>query len=361
MNNVHNFSAGPAILPNSVITKAIKELNYGKKYGISILEISHRSKEFIKIVEKAEENLRELLKIPKNYKVLFCQGGARTQFAAVPLNIIKKKKYADYIDGGYWSNSAIQEASKYCIPNIIPVKYVVNNKISILPMNNWKINNNSNYIHYCPNETIEGISINEEPNFKKKIIVADFSSNILSYPINIKKYDIIYASAQKNVGPSGITLVIIKEEIIKNVNYKTPSTLNYKILSSNKSMFNTPPVFSWYLSSLVFEWLKYNGGIKKIYKINKKKSDTIYNIIDSDDFYINNIESKNRSIINITFKLYDKNLDKLFIKEAYKAGLVFLKGHYIIGGVRSSIYNAMSLKSVQYLADFMKYFEFRYG
>ncbi|AZP36163.1 Phosphoserine aminotransferase [Candidatus Annandia adelgestsuga] len=362
MKIIHNFSAGPAILPKSVLKQAKKELNYGIKYGISILEISHRSKEFIKIAEESEKNLRKLLKIPKNYKVLFCQGGARTQFSAIPLNIINKKNIkADYINSGYWSYSAIKEAKKYCIPNIIPVKYFINNKISILPMKKWKINNNSKYIHYCPNETIEGISIKEEPNFKNKIIIADFSSIILSYPINIKKYDIIYASAQKNLGLSGITLIIIKKSIINKKNKYIPSTLNYKIISSNKSMFNTPSIFSWYLSSLVLNWIKNNGGVKKIYKINKQKSNIIYNIIDSNNFYINNINFKNRSIVNITFKLKNKYLNNLFIKESYEAGLMFLKGHYIFGGIRSSIYNAMSFKSVKKLADFMIYFSNRYS
>lgn len=360
MKKIFNFSAGPAMLPTEVLLQAKKELCNWNSIGTSVMEISHRSKEFIQLTEKIDADIRELLKIPKNYKVLFCHGGGRAQFSAVPLNLLKKDDKADYINSGYWSNSAIQEAKKYCHPNNINIKIFFNKMIKMLPMKHWKLNSSAKYIHYCQNETIDGICINEEPKFNKPVI-ADFSSSILSQPININNYDLIYASAQKNIGPSGITLVIIKSSLLGNARKELPSILNYKILSENNSMFNTPPTFSWYLSGLVFKWLKSQGGLKKICLLNKLKADLLYSAIDKSNFYCNNIFPDNRSKMNVTFTLLDKKLNSIFIENSYKEGLHALKGHKVIGGMRASIYNAMSVEGVKELIKFMNFFEKKYG
>ncbi|CAL4323017.1 phosphoserine transaminase [Buchnera aphidicola] len=361
MNLIYNFSAGPAMLPKEVLHQAEKELRDWNQIGSSIMEISHRSKEFIQVSLETEQDLRDLLSIPDSYEILFCQGGARGQFSAVPMNLLKNCKYADYINSGYWSNCALIEAKKYCIPNNILIKQVQYDKIFLLKPSEWNISDTSAYIHYCPNETIDGTSIYEEPKFKDKIIVGDFSSFILSRKINIENYGLIYAGAQKNIGPSGITIVIIRKDLIGYACKMLPSVFNYHILSKHNSMFNTPPTFSWYLSGLVFKWLKKKGGIKNIEKLNEKKSNLLYQIIDDSDFYINNIDKKNRSRMNIVFHLHDSKLNNFFLEEAKKFGLHALKGHYAIGGMRASVYNAMPLEGVQSLSKFMLYFEKRYG
>ncbi|MBK4775325.1 phosphoserine transaminase [Candidatus Pantoea edessiphila] len=362
MIKTYNFSAGPAMLPTEVLSRVKEELLNWKNIGVSVMEISHRSKEFINMAEKTIQDLRELLKIPSNYKILFCHGGARAHFAAIPANLLGTFLSADYIDGGYWANKSIQEAKKYCIPNVINVKNINNNIHAITPMKHWNISDNSAYLHYCPNETIDGIAIHEQPQFENKVIIADLSSSILSCPINVDNYGVIYASAQKNIGIAGLTIVIIKENLLNiRVNPYLPSILNYNILSKNKSMFNTPPTFAWYLSGLVFSWLKAQGGLLEMSKINKKKSDILYKTIDKSDLYQNNISKKNRSYMNITFTLTNYSLENLFLKKSFEAGLIALKGHRAIGGIRASIYNAMPLDGVNTLIDFMRYFESKYG
>ncbi|WAI11514.1 MAG: 3-phosphoserine/phosphohydroxythreonine transaminase [Buchnera aphidicola (Macrosiphum albifrons)] len=361
MNKVYNFSAGPAMIPKDVIYQAKKELQNWKKIGCSIMEISHRSEEFIQVALEAEKDLRDLLKIPDSFKVLFCQGGARGQFSAIPMNLLNNSETADYINSGYWSNCAFMEAKKYCTPRSIFIRKNCNGKESLLPMNQWNINKNAAYIHYCPNETIDGLSICEEPVFKDKIIIGDFSSFILSRVINVKNYDLIYAGAQKNIGPAGITIIIIREKLIRYSSNIVPSILDYQKISENNSMFNTPPTFSWYLSGLVFKWLKKQGGLKEIEKLNQKKSDLLYKKIDDSDFYINKIDSKNRSQMNVVFHLINPKLNEIFLKEASELGLNYLKGHSIVGGMRASIYNAMPLEGIKSLIKFMSYFENRYG
>ncbi|QIQ41900.1 MAG: phosphoserine transaminase [Buchnera aphidicola (Microlophium carnosum)] len=361
MNEVYNFSAGPAMIPKDVLYQAKKELQNWKNSGSSVMEISHRSEEFIQVASEAEKDLIDLLNIPDSFKVLFCQGGARGQFSAIPMNLLNHAKTADYINSGYWSNCAFIEAKKYCTPQSILIRETYNGKESLLPMKKWKINKNSAYVHYCPNETIHGLAIYEEPVFEKKIIIGDFSSFILSRSINIKNYDLIYAGAQKNIGPAGITVIIIRKKLIGYSSKISPSILDYQKMSKYNSMFNTPPTFAWYLSGLVFKWLKQQGGLKKIEKLNEKKSDLLYNKIDDSDFYINKIDSKNRSKMNIVFHLNDPKLNQLFLKEASELGLNYLKGHSIVGGMRASIYNAMPLEGVQSLIKFMSYFENRYG
>lgn len=362
MKKVYNFSAGPATLPIPVLSKVKQDLYSWKGLGTSVMEISHRSEHFIQFIQETEKDLRDLLKIPSNYKVLFCQGGARGQFSAIPMNLLDKFSYnPDYIESGYWSRSARIEAEKYCIPHVIDIKKKSNGKNIILPMNNWKISLQSSYIHYCPNETIDGIAIYEEPTFNDKIIIGDFSSTILSRYINVKKYGIIYASAQKNIGTAGITLVIIRDDLLDKSKNIVPSILDYKIISNNDSMFNTPPTFSWYLSGLIFKWLKNIGGIKIIQEINKSKSDLLYKTIDNSNLYFNDVDHINRSNMNVTFKLLNNNLNNLFLKESYEHGLHALKGHRIVGGFRASIYNAMPIEGVEELVKFMIYFEDKYN
>ncbi|WP_343189768.1 3-phosphoserine/phosphohydroxythreonine transaminase [Buchnera aphidicola (Astegopteryx bambusae)] len=362
MNKIYNFSAGPSMLPKDVMIKAKKEFLNWKNLGSSVIEISHRSIEFIKMTEIIEKNFRKLLYIPRNYEILFLHGGARGQFSAVPMNLLKNcNEEVDYINTGYWSISAANEAMKYSKTNIIDVKRVKNKKEYILKMSNWNINNFSKYVHYCPNETIEGIAIFEEPKFYNKIIVGDFSSTILSRKINIKNYDLIYAGSQKNIGPAGITILIIKKKLLFNKNKYTPSILDYSINYKNKSMFNTPSTFSWYMSGLVFEWILKNGGIKKMEKNNFIKSKLLYNVIDNSNLYINNIHIKNRSNVNITFKLKYNSLNEKFLEESKKAGFLYLKGHSFFGGMRASVYNAMPFIGVKKLAKFMINFENIFG
>lgn len=349
------------MLPVEVLRRAEQELTNWHGLGTSVMEISHRSKEFIQVAEEAERDFRDLLKIPSNYKVLFCHGGARAQFAAVPGNLLGSATTADYIDGGYWAHSAIKEAEKYCRPNVIDVKTTLEGKRAILAMREWQLSDEAAYVHFCPNETIDGIAIDEQPDFGDKIVVADYSSTILSRAIDINRYGVIYAGAQKNIGPAGLTLVIVREDLLGQAQQHVPSILDYKVLAENDSMFNTPPTFAWYLSGLVFKWLKERGGIGEMDRINQAKADLLYGVIDNSDFYRNDVATANRSRMNVPFQLADAALDKLFLEESFSAGLHALKGHRVVGGMRASIYNAMPLEGVKALTDFMIDFERRHG
>lgn len=361
MAQVFNFSAGPAMLPTEVLRRAEQELCNWRGLGTSVMEISHRSEAFINVAREAEKDVRELMKVPDHYSVLFCHGGARAQFAAVPQNLLGNAKTADYVDGGYWSHSAITEAQKYCSPHVIDVKIRKNGLAAITPMSEWKLREDAAYVHYCPNETIEGIAINEEPDFAEKIVVADLSSAILSRPIDVSRYGVIYAGAQKNIGPAGITLVIVREDLLGYASPELPSILDYAVLAKSGSMFNTPPTFAWYLSGLVFKWLKEQGGVGEIDKLNEAKADLLYGVIDESQFYRNGVYPANRSRMNISFQLADATLDKRFLEEAFEAGFHALKGHRAVGGMRASIYNAMPLKGVTALTEFMVDFERRHG
>ncbi|WP_343554570.1 3-phosphoserine/phosphohydroxythreonine transaminase [Pantoea sp.] len=361
MTQVYNFSSGPAMLPVEVLRRAEQELTNWHGLGTSVMEISHRSKEFIAVAEAAEQDFRDLLKIPANYKVLFCHGGARAQFAAIPGNLLGDAKSADYIDGGYWAHSAIKEAEKFCTPNTIDVKTTRDGKRALLPMREWQLNDDAAYVHFCPNETIDGIAIDEEPDFGDKVVVADLSSTILSRPLDINRYGVIYAGAQKNIGPAGLTLVVVREDLLGKAQRWVPSILDYKVLAENESMFNTPPTFAWYLSGLVFKWLKENGGVAEMDKVNQAKADLLYGVIDNSAFYRNDVAAENRSRMNVPFQLADAALDKIFLDESLKAGLHALKGHRVVGGMRASIYNAMPLEGVKALTEFMVDFERRHG
>lgn len=361
MTQVYNFSSGPAMLPADVLRQAQEELVNWQELGTSVMEISHRGKEFIHVAEEAEKDFRDLLQIPSHYKVLFCHGGGRGQFAALPLNLLGDNTRADYVDGGYWAASAVKEAKKYCQPNVIDAKVTVDGLRALKPMRDWQLSDNAAYVHYCPNETIDGIAIDETPDFGDAIVAADFSSTILSGPLDVSRFGVIYAGAQKNIGPAGLTLVIVREDLLGKAHTACPSVFDYTVLSENDSMFNTPPTFAWYLSGLVFKWLKAQGGVETMNRINQQKADLLYGVIDTSGFYRNDVAPANRSRMNVPFQLADSNLDKLFLEESVAAGLHALKGHRVVGGMRASIYNAMPLAGVQALTDFMKDFERRHG
>lgn len=361
MTQVYNFSSGPAMIPAEVLRRAEQELCNWRGLGTSVMEISHRSKEFIEVAEESEKDIRDLMNIPSNYKVLFCHGGARAQFAAIPMNLLGDKSTADYIDGGYWAHSAIKEAQKYCTPNVIDITTTVGDKRGLLPMSEWKLSADAAYVHYCPNETIDGLAIDEMPDFGDKVVIADFSSTILSSQIDVSRFGVIYAGAQKNIGPAGLTLVIVREDLLGKARQELPSILDYTVLAENDSMFNTPPTFAWYLSGMVFKWLKEQGGIAEIEKRNKAKAELLYKTIDDSNFYRNQVADANRSRMNIPFQLANPALDEVFLKESLAAGLHALKGHRVVGGMRASIYNAMPLEGVQALTNFMIDFEKRHG
>lgn len=358
MSQVYNFSAGPAMLPVEVMRRAEQEFCNWKGLGVSVMEVSHRGKDFVEVATEAEQNLRDLLNIPDNYKVLFCHGGARAHFATLPMNLLGDKTTADYIVSGYWSESAAKEAEKYCSPNVIQITEEKDGVVSLKPMKEWPLSDDAAYVHYCPNETIGGLAIHEEPDFPEdKIIVADYSSSILSKPIDVSRYGVIYAGAQKNIGPAGLTIVIIREDLLGKASPQTPSVFDYSVLAKHDSMFNTPPTFAWYLAGMVFKWLKEQGGLQEMAKRNYEKSQLLYNAIDDSQFYINRVAVENRSWMNVPFQMQNPALDAKLIDEAKEQGLLSLKGHKVAGGMRASIYNAMPLAGVQALVDFMADFE----
>lgn len=356
MSSVYNFCAGPAMLPVDVMKKAQSEFLNFAETGSSVMELSHRSKEFIAVAEKAEANLRNLMAIPENYKVLFCHGGGRGQFSAVALNLLGESKKADYIVTGAWSKSAAEEASHYGDINIINAIENIDGKQSVKHCCEWPISEDAAYVHYCPNETVDGIEIFEVPNIGDIPLVADMSSTILSRAFDVSQFGLIYAGAQKNIGPSGLTLVIVREDLLGNAHIDTPSIMNYQVLAKNGSMYNTPPTYAWYLAGLVFDWLLAKGGVDAVTKINTQKAQLLYDYIDESNFYQNSIASENRSLMNIPFWLTDDSLSASFLAQAEEQGLMALKGHRMVGGMRASIYNAMPIEGVQALVDFMKKF-----
>ncbi|WP_395343347.1 3-phosphoserine/phosphohydroxythreonine transaminase [Ningiella sp. W23] len=361
MNKVFNFSAGPAMLPPSVMAKAQKELINWQGLGTSVMEVSHRGKPFIAVAEKAESDLRKLMDIPSNYKVLFLQGGGRGQFFSVPMNLAQRGKVSQHLVSGQWSQIAVAEAEKYMQADVVAKTQEREGKLWVPTQDHWEIDDNAAYFHYCPNETVDGIEIDWVPKSKGVPIVADMSSNILSKTIKVSDYGIIYASAQKNIGPSGLAVVIVRDDLIGLARKDTPSVFDYQQQSNNDSMYNTPPTFSWYLAGLVFEWLLENGGVNAIEVLNRKKAELLYACIDASDFYQNKVADENRSKMNATFHLADAALDAKFLEQAEHAGLVALKGHRFVGGMRASIYNAMPLEGVQALVSFMQDFEQKHG
>jgi phosphoserine aminotransferase len=363
IQNIYNFSAGPAMLPQEVMQQAQEEFIDWQNHGTSVMEMSHRGKPFIEVADKAEADLRELLSIPCNYTVLFMHGGGRGQFSAVPLNISKPGGLSEHLVTGQWSVSAEAEASKYTKTNIVARSGLVNNKMSVPLPTEWTISEQADYFHYCTNETVDGIEIGWVPRSEsgKVPIVADMSSNILSKPLNIEDYGIVYAGAQKNIGPSGLSVVIVRNDLIGLARNETPAIFNYELQAKAGSMYNTPPTFSWYLAGLVFQWLKEQGGLSKIAQVNAQKSALLYKEIDATGFYKNNVANDYRSKMNVTFQLANDSLDSLFLEQAEAHGLAALKGHRAVGGMRASIYNAMPIEGVKALVSFMQEFERKHG
>jgi len=358
MSRVYNFSAGPAILPEEVLQKAAAEMTNWHSSGISVMEMSHRGKEFIQIAKKAEADLREIMIIPQNYKVLFLQGGATSQFAMVPMNLLRGKDTADYINTGYWSKKAIAEANRFCKVNVAATGEATN-FTTIPPRSEWSLNPDAAYVHYTPNETIGGVEFQDIPEVAGIPLVADMSSTILSRPVDVSKFGLIYAGAQKNIGPAGLTVIIIREDLIGEVMPNTPTMFSYKTHVEADSMYNTPPTYCWYIAGLVFEWIKGKGGLKAMAEINRRKAEKLYKFIDGSNFYNNPVAPACRSWMNVPFIIVNPDLDTKFLKEAGKAGLVALKGHRSVGGMRASIYNAMPEKGVDTLIEFMAEFERR--
>jgi len=360
MTRIFNFSAGPAMLPQEVLERAREEMLDWRGTGMSVMEMSHRGKEFMSIAEKATNDLRELMAIPEDYEILFLQGGASSQFAMVPMNLLRGKTKADYINTGAWSKKAIAEAKKYCDVNLAATTES-DGFTSAPTQGDLKLSGDAAYVHYTPNETIGGVEFNYIPDTGGVPLVADMSSTILSRPIDVTKFGIIYAGAQKNIGPAGLTVVIVRKDLIGQTLDRTPSMFDYQVHAEAGSMANTPPTYSWYLAGLVFEWLKEKGGLAGMAEINKRKSDKLYQAIENSDFYANPVKLENRSWMNVPFTLANAELDKTFLEEAAKQGLVTLKGHRSVGGMRASIYNAMPEAGVDALVEFMADFEKRHG
>ena len=350
-----NFGAGPATMPESVLLEVQEELLDWNGLGLSVMEISHRSPEFIEIAKQAETDFRDLLSIKDDYAVLFTHGGATMQNAAVPLNLASKDGIADYVNSGHWAKRSMKEAERYT--NINVAASSEDNNFNYFPeQNSWTVSEDSSYIHYTPNETIGGLCLRsiEHSNVP---IVADYSSGILSEPIDIDKFSLIYGGAQKNIGPSGLGFVIVKKDLLGNAQSITPNLLNYTLIHEGESMSNTPPTFAWYVAGKVFKWLKSLGGVEEIGKINNRKAKKLYQFIDDSNFYEININKENRSIMNIPFLLRNDDLDTKFLSESKNAGLLALKGHRSVGGMRASIYNGLPEEAVDTLIEFMDDFE----
>ncbi len=355
---IYNFSAGPAVLPREVLQRAQEEMLDWQGSGMSVMEMSHRGKQFMSIAEKAEADLRELMKIPANYKVLFLQGGASSQFAMVPINLLRGKSGADYIWTGAWGKKAIAEGKRYCQVNVAASSEAEGFN-TIPDPSGWQLDKDAAYVHYTPNETIGGVEFHWIPDVGDVPLVADMSSTILSRPVDVSRYGVIYAGAQKNIGPAGLTVVIVRDDLIGQPVDGQPVMFDYATHAANGSMYNTPPTYSWYLAGLVFEWLKDRGGLEAISLVNHRKSKLLYDAIDASAFYRNPVDPNCRSWMNVPFTLADPSLDSVFLEEAAGAGLITLKGHRSVGGMRASIYNAMPEEGVQALVDFMADFEKR--
>jgi phosphoserine aminotransferase len=360
MSRVYNFSAGPAVLPEVVLQQARNEMLDWNGSGMSVMEMSHRGKEFSSIAAEAEADLRELMAIPDNYKVLFLQGGASSQFAAIPMNLLRGKQSADYINTGSWSKKAIAEAKRYCEVNVAASSE--DSSFTTTPsQDDLKLNPDAAYVHYTPNETIQGVEFPYIPETGDVPLIADMSSTILSRPVDVSKFGMIYAGAQKNIGPAGLSVVILREDLIGDVIPATPTMFNYATMAEGGSMYNTPPTYAWYIAGLVFKWLLKNGGLRAMAEQNERKAAKLYAQIDGSEFYRNPVTPNSRSWMNVPFVLANSELDATFLSQAKDAGLVTLKGHRSVGGMRASIYNAMPEEGVQALIDFMIDFARRNG
>lgn len=363
MTRIYNFSAGPAVLPEEVLQQAAAEMLDWHGSGMSVMEMSHRGKEFMSILEAAERDLRELLAVPENYRILFMQGGAIAQNAIIPMNLLGRKPQpatADYINSGSWSVKSIKEAKKYCNVNVAASSEA--SHFSTIPARDaWRLSENAAYVHICSNETIDGVEFQFAPEVADATagapLVADMSSDILSRVINVSKYGVIYGGAQKNIGPAGLTIVIVREDLIGHALPFCPSAFDWKLVADNHSMYNTPPTYAIYIAGLVFQWLKRQGGVAVIEQRNIAKATLLYDTLDASNFYSNKIAHECRSRMNVPFSLRDETLNEAFLAGAKECGLLQLKGHKSVGGMRASIYNAMPLEGVQALIAYMKQFE----
>jgi len=357
---VFNFSAGPAVLPEAVLAQAAGEMLDWRGSGMSVMEMSHRGKEFIGIAAKAESDLRKLLAIPDNYKVLFLQGGAIAENAIVPMNLLRGKSVADYVNTGEWSKKSIKEAKKYCLVHIA-ASAEDDNFTYVPPQSAWKISDGTAYVHVCTNETIGGVEYQWTPDTGDVPLVADMSSHILSRVIDVSKFGVIYGGAQKNVGPAGLTLVIVRDDLLDRAVPITPSAFHWQEQAAADSMVNTPPTYAIYVAGLVFEWLLQQGGVPAIEQKNVAKAALLYDYLDTTAFYRSPARKADRSRMNVRFHLEDEALDEAFLKGARAAGMDQLKGHRAVGGMRASIYNAMPIEGVRALVEYMKEFERRHG
>ena len=357
---VFNFSAGPAVLPEEVLQQAAAEMSDWRGSGMSVMEMSHRGKEFISIAAKAEADLRSLLAVPANYKVLFLQGGAIGENAIVPMNLVGKKRAADYVITGEWSKKSIKEAGKYCTTNV--AASAEDAKFTYIPArDSWTLDRGAAYVHVCTNETIGGVEYQWTPDTGDVPLVSDMSSHILSRVVDVAKFGVIYAGAQKNAGTAGLTLVIVRDDLLDRALPITPSAFHWKEQAAAESMVNTPATWSIYIAGLVFEWLQKQGGLAAVEKRNIEKAALVYDYLDATKFYATAVRREDRSRMNIPFQLRDPALDEAFLKGAKEAGMVQLKGHRAVGGMRASIYNAMPIEGVRTLVAYMKDFERRHG
>jgi phosphoserine aminotransferase len=357
---VFNFSAGPAVLPREVLEQARDEMLDWHGCGTSVMEMSHRGKEFMAIAARAEQDFRELLSVPANYKVLFLQGGATLQFAAIPMNLLRGKQKADYIHTGEWAKKAIGEAKKYCQVNIAASSEDA--KFTYAPpRERWRLDPGAAYVHYTANETIGGVEFHWIPDTGKVPLVCDMSSTILSRPIDVSRFGLIYAGAQKNMGPAGLTLVIVREDLLGQTVPGTPSMLDYKVQADSESMYNTPPTYAIYIAGLVFQWLKRLGGLQAMERHNIAKAQVLYDLLDASSFYKSPVAKHDRSRMNVPFTLPSEALDEEFLKQAKARKLLQLKGHRSVGGMRASLYNAMPMEGVKVLAEYMREFETQQG
>jgi phosphoserine aminotransferase len=355
----YNFSPGPAVLPLEVLEQARAELLDWNGSGMSVMEVSHRGKAFMRVAAEAEADLRELMAVPRDYKILFLQGGATAQFAIIALNLTRPESVTDYIDTGHWSKKAIAEARRYCTVRV--AAEAGGDGIRVPAQSELDLFGGATYVHYTPNETISGVEFHYVPEVGSVPLIADMSSNILSRPIDVSRFALIYAGAQKNIGPSGLTVAIVREDQLGRARSETPSVFNYQAVADDGSLLNTPPTFAWYIAGLVFKWLKKNGGVAAMGEANAAKARALYAAIDESSFYRNKVARDARSRMNVTFTLHKPELESRFLEEAAQAGLHNLKGHRVLGGMRASLYNAMPLDGVRALIAFMREFERRHG
>jgi phosphoserine aminotransferase len=359
MSRVFNFSAGPAALPAEVLEQLRDEMLDWHGQGMSVMEMSHRGKAFVGIAEQAEADLRELMAIPANYKVLFLQGGATAQFAAVPLNLARPDSVGDYVNTGTWSKKAIGEAKRFCKVNV--AADAGGNYSSIPPRAEWKLTPGAAYVHYTPNETIGGVEFHEVPDVGDVPLVADMSSTILSRPIDVTRFGVIYAGAQKNIGPAGLVVVIVRDDLLGRGRAELPTVFDWTAMAGDGSMLNTPATYSWYVAGAVFQWIKRQGGLAAMERLNRAKAEKLYGAIDGSGFYRNPVARECRSWMNVPFTLPSAELDKPFLEGAKAAGLVTLAGHRSVGGMRASIYNAMPMAGVEALVGYMAEFQHKHG